>query len=198
MMKPDYSSYRFAAVMDYPTGMPVLDLSEGFDPRMTESVDWAIGRYNEKRRMMYLAPQYEGRRNIHMGIDIWSDPGKPVYAFYRGEIAYLADHREPGNYGPTLVTRHRIGSETWYALHGHLSASVLHERQPGENFETGELLAVTGTEVENGGWAPHLHFQLSTEDPGEADMPGVVSGEDHRNALRIYPDPRIVLGELYG
>lgn len=49
-----------------------------------------------------------------------------------------------------------------------------------------------------GGWPPHVHFQLSWEEPETHDMPGVVSNTQHASALRTYPDPRIVLGaELY-
>lgn len=196
-MNRELSEFTFAAIMDYPADMPVLDLSEGYDPRLASEYEWAIGRYDEQRRKMYLAPQYRGRRNIHMGIDIWSEAGQPVYAFHWGEIVYLADNREQGNYGPTLITRHELETETLFALHGHLSRGSLGDWKPGDPFETGQELAVTGTQEENGGWAPHLHFQLSIEDPGKADMPGVVSEEDHQEALRIYPDPRIVLGALY-
>ncbi|HET6528601.1 MAG TPA: hypothetical protein VFG39_07595, partial [Balneolaceae bacterium] len=58
-------------------------------------------------------------------------------------------------------------------------------------------IAEIGTEEVNGGWAPHLHFQLSVDDPGKADLPGVVSDDEREQALELYPDPRLVLGELY-
>ena len=48
-----------------------------------------------------------------------------------------------------------------------------------------------------GGWEPHLHFQLSWEEPTGNDMPGVVSRDDREWALEKYPDPRIVLGRIY-
>ena len=50
---------------------------------------------------------------------------------------------------------------------------------------------------ENGGWEPHLHFQLSYQEPETHDMPGVVAPSDREEALQIYPDPRLVLGTLY-
>lgn len=50
---------------------------------------------------------------------------------------------------------------------------------------------------ENGGWTPHLHLQLCTEKPNECDMPGVVSQKDIATMLEVYPDPRLVLGNLY-
>ena len=61
----------------------------------------------------------------------------------------------------------------------------------------GEVIAWFGAFEENGGWDPHLHFQLSLIEPETHDMPGVVAPEDRDQALRDYPDPRLVLGPLY-
>ena len=49
----------------------------------------------------------------------------------------------------------------------------------------------------NGGWVPHLHFQLSLLQPRIADWPGVVCRQHRDIARRIYPDPRQVLGNLW-
>ena len=54
-----------------------------------------------------------------------------------------------------------------------------------------------GDKSENGGWEPHVHFQLSLERPESCDMPGVVNPEDRDSALMKYPDPRLVLGQIY-
>ena len=54
-----------------------------------------------------------------------------------------------------------------------------------------------GSEEVNGGWPPHVHFQLSLKEPETHDMPGVVEQEARESALEIYPDPRLVLGLLY-
>ena len=54
-----------------------------------------------------------------------------------------------------------------------------------------------GITHENGGWEPHLHFQLSYQEPDTHDMPGVVEPSKRDEALEIYPDPRLVLGALY-
>lgn len=42
-----------------------------------------------------------------------------------------------------------------------------------------------------------VHFQLSLLEPETHDMPGVVASSQHAESLRIYPDPRMVLGPLY-
>jgi len=183
--------------MDYPGKMEVLDLSEGYDPEFLASKEWTIGKYNEKRRNMYSAPQFEKSRCIHMGIDIWTRAGAPVYAFYEGRIAYVGDNNRKGDYGGTIVTVHQIGNEELFALYGHLSKKSLSTAKMNREIDKGEQIAELGTPEENGGWPPHLHFQLSWENPGEADMPGVVAEEDREWALKTYPDPRMVLGELY-
>lgn len=196
-MLPDTPSHQFAPIMDYPEVMPSADLSRGYDPHKLKQYDWAVGGYNEQRRGMYTAPQYKNERNIHMGIDIWAKAGQSVYAFWNGEVAYLQDNDEVGNYGGTIVTRHFFGEGSLFALYGHLSKASLEMVHEGEEIKKGHKLGELGTHSENGGWVPHLHFQLSCQDPKEADMPGVVAPENRADALQIYPDPRSVLGKLY-
>jgi len=192
-----FGDISFAPVVKMPPDPEILDLKDGLNVEYIREVRWAIGRYNEKREGMYTAAQYEGRRNIHMGIDFWAPAGHNVYSFYDGVIAYMQDNNQRGNYGPTIVTRHSIGEKNIFALWGHLSRKSLQMHKPGDQISKGEKLAELGDETENGNWPPHLHFQLSWNDPGEADMPGVVSEENHTEVLNIYPDPRIVLGEVY-
>ena len=66
-----------------------------------------------------------------------------------------------------------------------------------EIVERGSVLGWLGDLDENGGWPPHVHFQLSNERPETHDMPGVVALDDWARAMRTYLDPRLVLGELY-
>ena len=192
-----FEDVDFAPVMKMPEKPEVLDLRNGLDAKYIQQAKWAIGRYNEKRRHMYIAEQYEGRRNIHVGIDFWAPSGQNIFSFYDGTIVYFRDNNQKGNYGPTIVTQHTIKGEKLYALWGHLSRESLHFHKRGDMISKGQKLAEVGDETENGNWPPHLHFQLSWNDPGEADMPGVVSQENHKEALQTYPDPRIVLGDLY-
>ena len=191
---------NYAKVMDYPENRAafyVFDFTEGYDADFIRSKEWGIGRYNEKRSEMYVAPQYHSKRNIHMGIDIWRKAKAPVYSFAAGTVVYIQDNDQDGDYGPTVVVKYKINGQDLFALYGHLSRSSLQMVDVGESIETGQQIATIGSEKVNGGWAPHLHIQLSVEDPGEADMPGVVAEEEHEHALKLYPDPRNVLGELY-
>ena len=193
----NFAEFEFAAVLDLPDELPVFDLTESYEPEIIAAHRWGIGRYNEKRKQMYLAPQYEGRRDIHMGIDFWCPPGEPVYAFYDGEIAYFADNDQKGNYGPTIVTRHRLDGVELFALYGHLTRASVDGIARGQPVSKGDRLGAVGTSDVNGGWAPHLHFQISMEDPGKADMPGVVADDDLEEALEKYPDPRLIVGSVY-
>ena len=101
-------------------------------------------------------------RTVHMGVDIGAPAGTRVHSFFRGQILEQKVHTAPGDYGPTLITSHELSSQhTLYALWGHLSQQSLGLRKAGDLFEAGEVLGWMGTSSENGGWNPHLHFQLS-------------------------------------
>lgn len=187
--------------MKLPEDYKLFDFRDGYDPqKMKEYINrggWGVGGYNEKRGNMYLAPQYKNKRNIHMGIDIWAPAGEPVYSPLDGEVAYKAIHDQDGNYGGTLVLKHISNGDELYALYGHLSPASIAGLDTGQSVKAGERIGVLGDESENGNWPPHLHFQVSLRDPGEADMPGVVSDDEREKAVQIYPDPRRLLGDLY-
>ncbi len=136
-------------------------------------------------------------RDIHIGIDIAAPVGTEVYSFYDGEIFLFGVNSAEGDYGPTLITRHLIGDRELYALFGHLQTDSLEKKRPGQKISRGESIARVGNKSENGGWNPHLHFQLSWEKPNKPDMPGAVNERDLQSALETYPDPRLVLGPLY-
>jgi 4-aminobutyrate aminotransferase-like enzyme len=52
-----------------------------------------------------------------------------------------------------------------------------------------------GTFDENGGWTPHLHFQLLLDDfERGADQPGVARASERALATALYPDPNLLLG----
>lgn len=195
----DFPAFNFSPVMNYPDpcGLKVFDFSDGYDPEYVQSFEWGIGKYDEKRRNMYTAPQYKNSRNIHMGLDIYAEAGAPVFSFYEGTVCYKADNNQPGNYGPTLVLRYLLSGQLLFALYGHLSRESLSNVSTGETVDKGQEMASVGPEEVNGGWTPHLHFQLSWDDPGKADMPGVVSDENHESALKTYPNPQLVTGLLY-
>jgi hypothetical protein len=96
-----------------------------------------------------------------------------------------------------VVTQHVVCGTSVWALHGHLNAESVAASPKGKHISAGEIVGWLGCKEENGGWHPHVHFQLSLLEPETHDMPGVVSTVQHANALRTFPDPRLVLGQLY-
>jgi murein DD-endopeptidase MepM/ murein hydrolase activator NlpD len=189
--------FRFGSVITLPKNYEVYDFTQGYDPKRSMLSEYGIGRYNEVRQGMYTTELFAGNRNIHMGIDIAAPVGTPVMSFFEGEIFMFAYNAAAGDYGHTVITKHVLDGCELYALYGHLNEASTRNKVIGQKISTGEVIAWVGDKHENGGWNPHLHFQLCLEKPMVCDMPGAVSKENHEAALKIYPDPQRVLGKLY-
>jgi murein DD-endopeptidase MepM/ murein hydrolase activator NlpD len=194
---PDFSRYKFHPAVHLPEKYEVFDLTQGYDAFKTSQHPYGIGKYNEKRRGVYATELFGGVRDIHVGIDIAGPVNTNVHAFFDGTLFLQGYNGAAGDYGYTIITRHVLDDIELFALHGHLSKSSLDLHGEGDPVRAGEVLGFLGDRHENGGWNPHLHFQLSYEKPTKPDMPGVVSDADRERALEIYPDPRLVLGPLY-
>ena len=67
---PDTDESTFHPVIQLPAEYEIYDFTQGYDPDRTLSHPYGIGRYDEHRPCMYEVEQFEGIRNIHMGIDI--------------------------------------------------------------------------------------------------------------------------------
>jgi len=192
---------RFAPIMHPVIQLPdeywVFDYTRGIDPDFQCPFAYQIGRYDEVRPGMYTQEIFEGKRELHVGIDIGAPVGEPVFAFSDGVVHSMGTNSEDGSYGPTIITKHSLDGRDIWALHGHLSVESLEMVKVGQSVSEGHLLATIGDEGVNGGWPPHLHFQLSWEEPDDNDMPGVVAVSEREWALERYPDPRLVLGPIY-
>ena len=184
-------------MIDLPDGYEVYDFTAGYDPGRELTSRYGVGRYDEKRRGVYTTTLFAGARDIHVGIDLAAPVGEAIHAFADGTVHRFGYNAAPGDYGYTLITQHEINGQAVWALHGHLSARSVEGRFEGQRVARGEVVAWVGDRHENGGWNPHLHFQLALVRPEVADLPGAVSDADRAHALTIYPDPRLVLGALY-
>ena len=187
-----------------------------------------LGRYDEARRWYdsdAFATQGEDgleRRTVHLGIDLFAEPGTRVHAPFAATVHSFRDNAARLDYGPTIVLRHEAGEarehgareatneggaqkargeagpdepREWFTLYGHLSRDSLAGLYPGKKFAAGEEIGRIGPYPENGDWAPHLHFQVMTNLlDREGDFPGVAPPSQREVWLSLSPDPNLMLG----
>jgi 4-aminobutyrate aminotransferase-like enzyme/Ser/Thr protein kinase RdoA (MazF antagonist) len=160
-----------------------------------------IGRYDEAR-LLYTSPLFGGaaptdeRRTIHLGLDLFVEPGTRVCAPLDGAVHLLAENTAALDYGPLVILRHATDDgEEFFTLYGHLTRETLHELSPGQVIAKGETFAHVGKLDENGGWPPHLHFQIIVDllDRG-AEFPGVARASERAVWTSVSPDPNLLLG----
>src|SRR5437667_217838 len=180
-------------------------------------VSIGVGRYDEPR-LLYLSPLFgsdaaptEERRTIHLGMDLFVEPRTPVCAPLDGIVHLLAENTAALDYGPLVILRHALagnkgpddkapddrgpGGGEFFTLYGHLTRETLEALKPGQAIAKGEIFARVGTSHENGGWPPHLHFQMILDllDRG-AEFPGVARASERAIWTSLSPDPNLLLG----
>lgn len=161
----------------------------------------AVGRYNEVRPL-YSAPQFGSsenptheRRTVHLGIDLFVEPGTAISAPFDGTVHAIADNAQPFDYGPVIILKHEGGGEEFFTLYGHLSSDSLVAVSVGQRLRRGEKFANVGTTAENGGWTPHLHLQIIVDLLDlSTDFPGVAHASQRDIYTSLSPDPNIILG----
>ena len=186
-----------------PTASETPALTETiFSAMKRAGVRVGVGRYNEARPL-YRSPLFgsvdhpvEERRTIHLGIDLFVEPGTAVRAPLDGVVEVLANNRAPQDYGPLVILRHRTSEgEEFFTLYGHLSTETLSALHLGQRISASQQFARVGTCQENGGWPPHLHFQIILDllHLG-ADFPGVAYASERAVWTGLSPDPHFLLG----
>ncbi|AWG20226.1 peptidase M23 [Flavobacterium faecale] len=158
----------------------------------------AYGGYNEKRNLYKRSTDFKDdqteERNIHIGLDLWVEKGTTVLAALDGKVHSFENNDSLGNYGPTIILKHRIDNCTFYTLYGHLSLDSIEDIKVGQEFKKGDKIARLGGASVNGDYAPHLHFQIIA-DIGDysGDYPGVCSATNQQFYLKNCPDPNLLL-----
>jgi len=189
-----------------PAAADPLKLSErAFAEMERAGASVGIGRYGEARAI-YTSPLFgsgspvDERRTIHLGIDLQVRPGSAVHAPLDGVVHALANNQAPLDYGPVVILRHTFsnlgdGPRDFFTIYGHLTTETLTRLRAGQKIARGEKFAEVGTTAENGGWAPHLHFQIATDllDYG-TDFPGVACASERSVWTSLSPDPNLLLG----
>ena len=171
------------------------------DQMAEQGAAMAVGRYDEPR-CVYTSDAFrvEGNdgpewRTVHIGLDLFLPPGTPVFAPLGGVVHSFRDNAAPKDYGPTVILRHSVdgGGLTFFTLYGHLDRDSLAWLRPGQPVALGSVVGRVGESAVNGGWAPHLHFQLITDLlEYQGDFPGVARPL-HRSAWKsLSPDPNLI------
>jgi 4-aminobutyrate aminotransferase-like enzyme/Ser/Thr protein kinase RdoA (MazF antagonist) len=161
----------------------------------------AVGRYDEPR-LLYSSALFGGevpideRRTVHLGIDLFVPAGTTIQAPLDGIVHVRADNPAPLDYGPLVILRHASAEgEGFFTLYGHLSRDTLAGLAPGQRVGRGQPFARVGTPAENGGWPPHVHFQVILDLlERDAGFPGVAYASERTLWTGLSPDPNLLLG----
>lgn len=165
-----------------------------------EDAQFAIGLYGEVRDV-YKGEQFATAaspewRSQHLGQDIFIAAGTPLYAPLPGTVLSVVDNALPYDYGPTVILEHRAGESgpAFWTLYGHLSRETLGMVKQGQQIAAGQRIGTIGDHTVNGGWAPHLHFQIMTDRLGQSgEFPGVGQPSLWPVWQAISPDPNLIL-----
>jgi 4-aminobutyrate aminotransferase-like enzyme/Ser/Thr protein kinase RdoA (MazF antagonist) len=197
-----------AEIGDYRDMTDLIRLGQAISERMKATqARVGIGRYGEAR-LTHRANVFrvEGNdgpewRTVHLGLDLFMPAGSSVYAPLPGVVHSLRDNAAPLDYGPTIVLKHTVADSriSFYTLYGHLSRQSLKGLQEGQPFERGQQLGTIGDASVNGGWPPHLHFQIVVDMLDRTgEFPGAATPDQREVWLSLCPDPNLIVGAPAG
>jgi 4-aminobutyrate aminotransferase-like enzyme/Ser/Thr protein kinase RdoA (MazF antagonist) len=164
-------------------------------------IDLGIGPWGEARTVyageMFVSRFIEGaRRTHHLGFDLFMAAGTKVFTPLPATVVSVEIEQDPLGYGCLIALRHEPdGCPPFVTLWGHLAHEALGRLKAGDTLEAGALVGEMGAPKENGGWAPHLHLQLST-DPALSATEILGVGEPRYLDVwaELFPDTRIFAG----
>lgn len=160
-----------------------------------------LGHYGEPR-LIYTASAFRlgpwktsNRRTVHLGVDVFAPAGTEIHSPMDGQVAFIENRTATLDYGGMMILRHETPEgDAFYTLYGHLDPSSCASLQEGQRVVAGEVFASLGAVDSNGGWAPHLHFQLALTLAGMvSDWPGVADPDDMALWGAICPNPAALL-----
>ncbi len=160
-----------------------------------------LGYYNEPR-LIYTAPAFckgpwkaSDRRTVHLGVDVFAPAGTQIHAPLDGKVL-VAEYRDGHlDYGGVIILSHETPEgDPFHTLYGHLDPEFITRLSPGDDITSGQAFCRLGDAAQNGGWAPHLHFQLALFTDGiEADWPGVADPDEMYLWRALCPNPAALL-----
>jgi 4-aminobutyrate aminotransferase-like enzyme/Ser/Thr protein kinase RdoA (MazF antagonist) len=160
-----------------------------------------LGYYREPR-LVYTEEAFRkgdgkiaDRRTVHIGVDVFAAAGTPVHAPMEATVAFAGARAAYLDYGGVVILRHETPSgAAFFTLYGHLAPGSFAGLRAGERLKKSERFASLGDVPENGGWNPHLHFQLAVTTNGFGDdWPGVAGPDELFLLERLFPNPAALL-----
>ena len=166
------------------------------DQLRKENAKVGFGGYLENRTLYQRSAHFhkgQEARSIHLGLDLWAEVYTPIFAPINGKVHSFAYNDAPSDYGATIILEHEVNGERFYTLYGHLDYSDIQELTKGREIQAGEVFCHLGSEESNGGWVPHLHFQIILDMEGkEGDYPGVAAPSEVQHYQLNCPDPTLL------
>jgi 4-aminobutyrate aminotransferase-like enzyme/Ser/Thr protein kinase RdoA (MazF antagonist)/murein DD-endopeptidase MepM/ murein hydrolase activator NlpD len=159
-----------------------------------------VGGYREARLIYHWpnAPRTGEPRTIHIGLDLSTAAGTPLYAPLDGVVHGFENAEGHHDYGPVIVLRHRTTGASpvdFFTLYGHLTADSLDGLAIGQTIRRGTVFARIGSAPSNGDWWEHVHLQLIVD---MLDVPCNVDGAVRASQRGVWsslcPDPNLLLG----
>lgn len=150
-----YAAIPISDGFDYPVGIP-------------DGTGWYVAQ-----DFLDTVNYYSTYSGMHLGED-WNraggDEGLPVYAIGNGEVIDISYSAGPDGWGRLILIKHKLipGSDYDYvvSLYGHLGIDSNNPNfvnlAVGDNVARGTKIGYIGAISENGGWPPHLHFEIRT------------------------------------
>ncbi len=160
-----------------------------------------LGYYHEPR-LIYTEPNFSlgpwkasDRRTVHIAVDIFAPSRSKLFAPLDG-VVYAAEYRcKALDYGGLIILQHETpNKDSFFTIYGHLNPVFTEELEKGDLVHKGQQFGELGEPHNNGGWAPHVHFQLvlSIVDLG-TDFPGVALPDDMYLWHKLCPNPAALL-----
>ncbi|MEH6522984.1 aminotransferase class III-fold pyridoxal phosphate-dependent enzyme [Sulfitobacter sp.] len=160
-----------------------------------------LGYYFEPR-LIYAEPAFRNgpwlasdRRTVHLAVDAFAPAGTPIYAPMDATVHVIENRTGHLDYGGVVILAHDTpGGDRFYTLYGHLNPDVCKTLKSGQTIAKGTAFCTLGTPDQNGGWPPHIHFQMAlTLDGLGDDWPGVGDPDENDLWRAICPNPAALL-----
>ncbi|MBN9234973.1 MULTISPECIES: aminotransferase class III-fold pyridoxal phosphate-dependent enzyme [Phyllobacteriaceae] len=165
------------------------------------NIELGIGPWGEARTVyasdMFRSRFIEGVRRIHhLGLDLFMPAGTRVRTPLAATVNSVEIEEDRLGYGCLVALEHRPeGCPPFVTLWGHLAHEAMSRLKPGQRLEAGAIVGEMGVAAENGGWAPHLHFQISADPQLAArDILGVGEARYLEVWRELFPDAAELAG----